>query len=400
MTDLSGFIRKDDPRLADFTPEEIARGVPDQVKQTPAEILAEQNAARLGEVAGAADVAGSFVSGEAQARVDEILAGVQSGKYSAEDALGALSAIETAGRAALGAGGAGTGGGGGDGGTSFTPRQDARNTIRAVLATFGLEGLADVVYEEYAAERVNISNPDAILFSIRNTTQYQQRFAANAKRAAKGLPELDPASYIALENQYRDLMRANGLPPGFYDQISDFEKLIEGDVSVYELSSRVTEGYRKVAEADPAVKQQMRQLYNVDESGLAAYFLDPDRAAPLLLRQANAAAIAARGREQANLQLSAMSAEELVSRGITGEQAQSTFARMGQLAGLYQEMGGEEMLTEQQKVGAAFGFDVQAQQALERRRAQRVAEFAGGGAFARTTGATSGTVETGVGTAQ
>ena len=391
-------IRPDDPRLADFTPEEIARGVPEQVREkTPAEILAEQNAARLGEVAGAADVAGSFVTGEEQARVDEILAGVQSGIYSAADALGALSAIEAAGRAALASAG---GGGGGGGGASFTPRQDARNTIRAVLTTFGLEGLADVVYEEYAAERVNISNPDAVLFSIRNTAQYQQRFAANAKRAAKGLPELDPASYIALENQYRDLMRANGLPPGFYDQISDFEKLIEGDVSVYELSSRVTEGYRKVAEADPAVKQQMRQLYNVDESGLAAYFLDPDRAAPLLLRQANAAAIAARGREQANLQLSAMSAEELVSRGITGEQAQSTFARMGQLAGLYQEMGGEEMLTEQQKVGAAFGFDVQAQQALERRRAQRVAEFEAGGQFARTTGATSGTIETGVGLAQ
>jgi hypothetical protein len=147
-------IRPDDPRLADFTPEEIARGVPEQVREkTPAEILAEQNAARLGEVAGAADVAGSFVTGEEQARVDEILAGVQSGKYSAEDALGALSAIEAAGRAAVGSGGAGTGGGGGggDGGASFTPRQDARNTIRAVLATFGLEGLADVVYEEYAA---------------------------------------------------------------------------------------------------------------------------------------------------------------------------------------------------------------------------------------------------------
>jgi hypothetical protein len=283
---------------------------------------------------------------------------------------------------------------------AFQPRQDARNTIRAVLTTFGLEDLADVVYGEYSAERVNVSNPDAILFSIRNTAQYQKRFAANAKRAANGLPELDPASYLALENQYRDIMRANGLPVGFYDQTSDFEKLIEGDVSALELSGRITEGYRRVADADPQVKQQMRELYNVDEAGLAAYFLDPQRAAPLLQRQATAATIAARGREQANLSLTAATAEELASRGITGQEAQDTFARMGQLAGLYQEMGGEQMLTEQQKVGAAFGFDVQAQKDLERRQRTRLAEFQGGGQFARTTGATSGTAETGIGTAQ
>jgi len=288
----------------------------------------------------------------------------------------------------------------GAGSSAFEPRTDARNTIRAALTTFGLEGLADVVYGEYTMERVNISNPDAVLFSIRNTPQYQQRFAANSKRAAKGLPELDPATYLALENQYRDLMRSSGLPVGFYDQTSDFEKLLEGDVSPSELSTRVTEGYRKVSEADPQVKQQMRELYNVDEAGLTAYFLDPDRATPLLVRQANAASIAARAKEQANLRLSAATAEDLVARGYTAEQAQAAFQRAGQLAGLYQEMGGETALTEEQKVGAALGFDVQAQQELERRRAQRVGEFMGGGSFARTSGATSGTVETGVGTAQ
>jgi hypothetical protein len=89
-----------------------------------------------------------------------------------------------------------------------------------------------------------------------------------------------------------------------------------------------------------------------------------------------------------------------VARGYTAEQAQGVFQRVGQLGGLYQEMGGEQALTEAQKVGAAFGFDVQAQQALERRQRQRLAEFEGGGGFARTTGATSGTVETGLGTAQ
>jgi hypothetical protein len=95
-----------------------------------------------------------------------------------------------------------------------------------------------------------------------------------------------------------------------------------------------------------------------------------------------------------------MTAEDLVARGYSPEEAQTAFERAGQLAGLYQEMGTEEALTVEQKAGAALGFNIEAQQALERRRAQRVAEFSGGGGFARTTGATSGTVETGVGTAQ
>jgi hypothetical protein len=368
---------------------------------TPAQLLAQQNAARLGEVAAAANRAGGFVTGADQDEVDAILAGVESGIYSAADALGRLSNIEAGGRSSVVGGGDGsTTAGSTTAGSGFQTRTDARNTIRSVLQTYGLGNLSDYLYDLYAKEEVNIENPDALLFAIRDTTEYKTRFAANSRRASKGLPELDPGSYFGLENQYRDLLRSNGLPLGFYDQTSDFEKFIENDVSPFELQSRLTNGYRQVADADPEVRRQMRELYNVDEAGLVSYFLDPERATPLLERQARAAQIAARSMEQAGIQIGAQSAEELAARGITPSDAQQQFARMGQLAGLYQEMGGEQALTEQEKIGAAFGFDVQAQEELERRRSQRVGEFQAGGQFARTTGATSGTIETGVGTAQ
>jgi hypothetical protein len=100
------------------------------------------------------------------------------------------------------------------------------------------------------------------------------------------------------------------------------------------------------------------------------------------------------------LQLTPESAEDLAARGITPEQAQEAFARRRQLEGLYQPLFGEEELSDPEALGATFGYDVQAQRRLERRRAQRVGEFQAGGGFTRTTGATSGTVETGVGTAQ
>jgi hypothetical protein len=280
-------------------------------------------------------------------------------------------------------------------------KDDARSTMAAVLNTYGLGDLADFVYTEIIAkETVNINNPDAIIFAIREQPAYQKRFAGNAARLKKGLSELDPASYIGLENQFRQTLQSNGLPANFYDQTDDFQALIEGDVSPSELNERVQQGYRAVADADPAVKEQMKNLYGVSEGQLAAYFLDPQRTAPLLTRQAQAANIAARGLEQGGIQLTGVFAEDLARRGITEQQARAGFAEVGALGELRQTFAGETALSGEQLAGAAFGIDVAAQQELERRKRLRTGEFAGGGSFARTTGETSGSISTAVGKAQ
>lgn len=292
------------------------------------------------------------------------------------------------------------GGGGGGGGGGFEARADAKNTIRAVLATYGLGELSDYLYSVYARGEVDVNNPDALVFAIREQPAYQKRFAANAARAKKGLAELDPASYLALENDYRRLLQSNGLPPGFYDQTEDFTALLEGDVSPQELQTRVQEGFRAVQDADPEVKRQMQELYGVNEAGLAAYFLDPAKAAPILTRQAEAAKIAARAKEQGRIQLLSATAEEIAARGITAQEAEAGFTALGLQEGLYTEMMGEQALTQQEKVGAALGYDVEAQRKLAERKGIRKAAFQGGGSFARTTGQTSGTVQTGLGVAE
>jgi len=286
------------------------------------------------------------------------------------------------------------------GGTGFTPSKDARNTIKAVLATYGLGDLSDYLYGVYAKGEVDINNPDALIFAIRGQEAYQKRFAANAARAKKGLAELDPASYLQLENSYRQLLQSNGLPPGFYDQTEDFTALLEGDVSPQELQTRVQEGFRAVQDADPEVKRQMQELYGVNEAGLAAYFLDPEKAAPILTRQAEAAKIAARAKEQGNIQLLSATAEEIAARGISAQEAEAGFTALGLQKGLYTEMMGEQALTQQEKVGAALGYDVEAQRKLAERKGIRKAAFQGGGTFTRTTGQTSGTTQTGLGVAE
>ena len=280
-------------------------------------------------------------------------------------------------------------------------RRDARATMANVLNTYGLGELSDYIYNEIIVkETVNLNNPDAIIFAIREQPAYQKRFAGNAARLKKGLAELDPASYIGLENQFRQTLQSNGLPANFYDQSDDFQALIEGDVSPAELNERVQQGYRAVADADPAVKEQMKNLYGVGEGELAAYFLDPKRTAPLLTRQAQAASIAARGLEQGGIQLSGAFAEDLARRGITEQQARAGFGEVGALGELRQTFAGETALSGEQLAGAAFGIDVASQQELERRKRLRTGEFAGGGSFARTTGETSGSISTSVGKAQ
>ena len=336
-----------------------------------------------GSLGGAADTTAAFARLIEEGRLRDVAAGT----------------INTGGN------GPGGGGGGNNPAAPVDPvpggtRADAKNTIKAVLATYGLGGLSEKLYKLYAEGTIDINNPDAIIFAIRGEAEYQTRFAGNKSRADKGLSELDPGSYIALEDNYRRLMQSNGLPPGFYDQTDDFTKLIEGDVSAQELQDRVQNGFRAVQDADPEVKRQMQELYNVNEAGLAAYFLDPTKAAPILTRQAEAAKISARAKGLANVQLTALTAEELAARGITQAEAEAGFTKLGLQQGLYSEMSGEQALTQQQKVGAALGTDINAQTILEQRKSTRKSPFMGGGKFTSTTGQTSGTTESGLNVAQ
>jgi hypothetical protein len=280
-------------------------------------------------------------------------------------------------------------------------KEDARVTMANVLNTYGLGDLSDYVYNEIIVkETVNLNNPDAIIFAIREQPAYKKRFAANATRLKNGLTELLPGEYIGLEDQFKTMIRSNGLPAGFYDSEDDLRKLIEGDVSPSEFQRRIQDGYNAVVNADPEVKRQFKEFYGVTDGGLAAYFLDPKRGEPLLANQARAAQIAASGLKQGGIQISGSFAENLAQRGITEQQARAGFGEVGALGELRQTFAGETALSGEQLAGAAFGIDVAAQQELERRKKLRTGEFAGGGSFARTTGETSGSISTSVGKAQ
>ena len=287
--------------------------------------------------------------------------------------------------------------------SGFTPPADARNTIAALLETYGLGSLSNFLYDVVTRREVNIENDAALLYAIRDQPAYQQRFAGNAARTKKGLAELSPGTYVRMEDAYRQLLQANGLPAGFYDNIEDFQKFIEADTSPRELQDRIQLGFNEVDAIGPEGLKQIRLLYpeaGVGDSreSLAAFILDPVKAAPVLIRRAQAAKAATRGFE-AGYQLNATQAEGLVTRGYSDAQIQSTFSDLGTQAGLLNAMEGEAKLTQDEKLGAGFGYDSAAKVKVERRKATRKAIFSDGGRFSGTSGATSGTSTSSIGTA-
>lgn len=262
--------------------------------------------------------------------------------------------------------------------------QDAKTILQGTLSRYGLESLVDKVWQLYTDETLSAdSDIDIIGDALRETPEFQRRFPANAQRVKAGLPELSVREYIGLERGYENAMRGSGLPSGFYDDPSDFSNFIASNTSVSEVQSRVNEGFRAVSESNPQVITQMKNLYGVSEGDLAAYFLDPERALPLITRQARAAQIAAEGQRQAGIQISAQQAEAIARENISQTQIQTGFEQIQQMEELFNPLAGEgDVISKEEAVGAAFGTNAAARQRVETRQRQRRAAFGGGGTFA------------------
>lgn len=262
--------------------------------------------------------------------------------------------------------------------------QDAKAIIRTMLERYKLQNLTDRVWGLISDETLpKNADIDLIGDALRDTDEFKARFPANAARVRAGLPELSVSEYVGLERGYGNAMRGSGLPAGFYDDPSDFEKFIAGDVSVAEVQTRVNDGFKAVSEANPEVIKQMKNLYGMDEGGLAAYFLDPARATPILVRQARSAQIAAEAARQAGIQLTSTAAEQLAAEGITSQEAQAGFAAVKSQQELAGPLQGEDgRLTQEELIGATFGTDAAARQRVETRARRRRATFEQGGGFA------------------
>ena len=259
----------------------------------------------------------------------------------------------------------------------LTAMQPAQAQLKAVLDKYQLGGLADWAWTQLTSG----ASQDEILASLRDQSAYKARFAGNDALRAKGLQPLSEAEYLSWEKQAASLMKANGLPAGFYDSPDDFAKMIGSGQSISELNERVQIA-RTFAVNDPSAlpeeAQQFRELYGLGTGDMAAYLLDPEKATPLIARQANAAQNATRAKLAGFGQLTSAQAERVGGLTSSVEQAAQGFQQLARMNELFAPLPGEAgatQITKDDAIAAQFAGDQAAQAKISRRQKARLAEM-------------------------
>jgi hypothetical protein len=228
--------------------------------------------------------------------------------------------------------------------TGTTEDRNAFSILKKELETFGLGGMADKVWK-YMLENGSEDDAGTMLW-IYQQPEFKARFPA-FETLQKKYRGIQPAQYIMLERQYAQTMRSAGLSASFFDNPNDFTALIENDVSQAEFQERVDNGFKKVAEADPAVRNAFRQYFGVEgDAALAAFFIDPDRSAPKLAKAAQMAELGGAASTM-GVQINADYAEKLTRLGVSQQQALSGFQKMQQQRALFSAGLGENAVTPQ-----------------------------------------------------
>lgn len=251
--------------------------------------------------------------------------------------------------------------------------RDAAVALTNLFKSYGLGSLAPAIVgfikQGYASDTISVLLAD--------TPEYKKRFAANDKRRAAGLPALSPAEYLATESAYRQVMSQAGVPKGFYDQPSDFQNWIAGDVSPSEIQTRVQAAESVINSATPETLDYFKKYYS--KGDMIAYALDQKRAAPLVGKQFQAAQIGGAAKAQ-GLDVGSKLAEELSGFGVNQQQAQAGFGQIAQdLANTNKlaALGGEKKLTVDDMAHEVFTNDATIAERRAKLASQERGRFSG-----------------------
>jgi len=252
-------------------------------------------------------------------------------------------------------------------------RKSAYNLLYAEFKKYGLGTLVSDI-KNYLID--STFDPSEFSIQLQNTKAYQDRFSANKDRIDKGLSALNPATYIALEDQYQNIMRNYGLPASYYAKDSmgtqsGFNKLIGSDVSSIELEDRIMTAQQRVINSNPEVLASLKQFYpDITNGDILAYTLDPTNALNQIKRKVSAAEIGGAALKQ-GLETGVARAEQLASYGITKQMAEQGYGTIGgglqrgsELSSIYGQPAYDQKTAEQEVFNLAGGTEA----ARERRK--------------------------------
>jgi hypothetical protein len=195
------------------------------------------------------------------------------------------------------------------------------------------------------------------------------------------------------------VFKTHDAPPGFFDSVDDFRDLIVGDKSPDELNADLSE-WRLVADeaaADPSnatTLAELHRLYGItpDSGAFLSYVIDPKRGLDSIRKMVATGTIGATSMRSGFGALDLSEAEQLAARGLSPDAAKQGFGELVHNRELFGALPGETGagIGREEQLGAEFGGDAQARAAIERTRAQRLAEFDSGGRIGAGRGSSTG----------
>jgi len=209
--------------------------------------------------------------------------------------------------------------------------KDAYALLESIFRSYGLESLVPVI-RGYMEQNLGVEQAK---LKLKTEQAYKDRFKGNEIRLAKGLNVLDEATYLELENDYSETLRAYGLSDYFgiatdaTSRLARQQKMadvIGNDISAVEFKTRISTAVSRVKNADANTKDAFRALYGINDSDLVKFFLDPTKGSEELKTKAAAAEISGAAVSAGLSGTSLGTAEELAKLGVDKSTALEGYA--------------------------------------------------------------------------
>ena len=227
--------------------------------------------------------------------------------------------------------------------------RDAYALLEAAFKLYDLDALVPII-RGYMEDDLG---PEQAKLKLKTEPIYKQRFKGNDLRVSKGLNALSETDYLELENDYSETLNSYGLSDYFgvatnaatraarQQKMAD---VIGNNISALEFKDRIKTVVTRVNMADANVKTELKAFYNITDTDLVKYFLNPAEGSDRLKEKVTAAEISAASITQGLGKTSLGTAEELARLGIDRAEALAGYSKIAEylptaekLSSIYQE---------------------------------------------------------------
>lgn len=229
--------------------------------------------------------------------------------------------------------------------TPPAPPTSALDAFKGYFATLGVNFDAELeaIIMQAITDGYTVDQFDLLVPKIEQTGAFRTRFAGY--EAGKKLDgSLTVGRYLQLEGAYKSIMSSAGMPAGFYDDPSDFGQWIAKGIAPDEVQARVNLALDAAQQVDPTMRNIMARFYGLSTGDVASYFLDPNRARPVIEHQYRTAGVASWAARHGFAVNDISHYENLATSGVTAESAMQGYGTVralndtvGKVASVYGE---------------------------------------------------------------